>query len=248
VLQDNDCDPNTSPRVNQAERDYIQNALAEEYEASQKERLASGKTDVSAAEYLTSRNFWAMCLGFYCVDALYYGLMTWGPLYLSHTQHLNIKSVGGSIFIIYAVAVAGALSGGYCTDKWRLRGISANTVMRTGLAISGAVIAACMYLLSGVTTAYIAIILLSVAMFFLKWSLCLYWVTPAAIAQRKDIGTVAGSMNFIGNIAGVVTPICVGLIVGATGSYFWVLLMFVGFGLGNCVFPWFLNYGKKIGA
>lgn len=241
-------DPNTSPRVNQAERDYIQNALAEEYEASQKERLASGKTDVSAAEYLTSRNFWAMCLGFYCVDALYYGLMTWGPLYLSHTQHLNIKSVGGSIFIIYAVAVAGALSGGYCTDKWRLKGVNVNTVMRAGLAISGAVIAACMYLLSGVTTAYIAIILLSIAMFFLKWSLCLYWVTPAAIAQRKDIGTVAGSMNFIGNIAGVVTPICVGLIVGATGSYFWVLLMFVGFGLGNCVFPWFLNYGKKIGA
>ena len=146
------------------------------------------------------------------------------------------------------MAVAGALSGGYFTDKWRLKGVKVNTVMHGGLAIGGAIIAISMYLLSSVTTAYIAIVLLSIAMFCLKWSFCLYWQSPAAIAQRKDIGTVAGSMNFIGNIAGVITPICVGFIVGATGSYFWVLLMFVGFGLGNCLFPWFVNYEKKIGA
>jgi ACS family D-galactonate transporter-like MFS transporter len=241
-------DPNTSPRVNQAERDYIRNALVQEYEASQKERLAAGAAAGSSVDYLKNHNFWAMCMGFCCADALYYGLMTWGPLYLSHTQHLNIKSVGGSIFIIYAVAVAGALSGGYFTDKWRLSGVRLNTVMHGGLAIAGAVIAISMYLLRAVTTAYIAIVLLSIAMFFLKWSFCLYWQSPAVLAQRKDVGTIAGTMNFIGNLAGVVTPICVGLIVGATGSYFWVLLMFVGFGLGNCLFPWFVNYEKKIGA
>jgi len=241
-------DPNTSPSVNKTEREYINNAMAEEYEVSQKERIASGKIVVSPMEYIKSRNFWAMCLGFYCVDALYYGLMTWGPLYLSHTQHLNIMSVGGAIFIIYAVAVAGALSGGYCTDKWRLRGVNVNTVMRKSLTILGVIIAASMYLVSGVTTAYIAIILLSIAMFCLKWSFSIYWSTPAAVSQRKDVGTVAGGMNFIGNIAGVVTPICVGLIVGATGSYFWALMMFVGFGLGGCLFPWFLDYSKKIGS
>lgn len=240
-------DPNTSPSVNQAERDYINKALAEEYEVSQKERLASGKAAVGVGEYLTNRNFWAMCLGFYCVDALYYGLMTWGPLYLSTTQHMNIMAVGGAIFIIYVVAVAGALTGGFCTDKWRLSGKSLNGIMRKSLTVLGAVIAVCMYLLSSATTASFAIGLLAVAMFCLKWSLCLYWQTPAAVAQRKDVGTVAGSMNFIGNFAGVITPICIGMIVGATGSYFWAIIMFLVFGLGNCLFPWFLNYEKKIG-
>ena len=92
-------DPSTSTKMNQAERDYIQKALATEYEASQKERTAAGQTAGSSAAYLTSRNFWALCGGFCCADALYYGLMTWGPLYLSHTQHLNIKSVGGFILL-----------------------------------------------------------------------------------------------------------------------------------------------------
>jgi ACS family D-galactonate transporter-like MFS transporter len=68
------------------------------------------------------------------------------------------------------------------------------------------------------------------------------------VAQRKDVAITAGGMNFIGNIAGVLTPICVGLIVGATGSYYWALIMFLGFAVGGGLFPWLLDYSKKIGS
>jgi ACS family D-galactonate transporter-like MFS transporter len=241
-------DPDTSRSTNQAERDYIRTALAEEYEVSQASRISAGKIVVSRTQYLTSRSFWSMCLGFYCVDALYYGVMTWGPLYLSSTQHLDITHVGGAIFIIYCVAIAGALVGGYCTDKLRHGGAEINAVMRKSLTVLGIIIAACMYFLSSASSALIAIGLLCVAMFCLKWSLCIYWSTPAAIAQRKDVGITAGAMNFIGNFSGVLTPIFIGLIVGATGSYFWALMMFLGYGLGGCLFPWFLDYSKKIGS
>ena len=240
-------EPATSPSVNQAERDYIQTALAEEYEASQAARISSGKA-VGWQEYLTSRSFWSMCMGFYCVDALYYGVMTWGPLYLSTTHHLNINSLGGAILIIYTVAVCGALFGGYWTDKCRRGGTDINALMRKSLTPLGVIIAVCMYFLAYAENVYIAVALLCVAMFCLKWSLCIYWSTPATIAQRKDIGTTAGAMNFIGNLSGVATPIIIGLIVGATGSYFWALMTFLGYGLGSCIFPWFLDYSRKIGS
>jgi ACS family D-galactonate transporter-like MFS transporter len=214
--------PDTNPRVNQAERDYLKKALSEEYES----QAGGGGVKASAKEYLTSANFWLMCIGYYCVGSFWFGIMTWGPSYLSSALHLDIKSIGGAIFIIYGVGVAVEIVGGWCTDKWRQKGGDINTVMRTLLAIFG----------------------IGMAVAFERVAGCLYWSIPPAISQRKDVGTIAGCMNLAGNIAGVLTPIIIGLLVSSTGSYDLALMMFVCFGLGISIASVFINYGRKIGS
>jgi ACS family D-galactonate transporter-like MFS transporter len=241
-------DPDTSPHVNQAERDYIKSALTEEYEASQKNRLAAGKLTVASSEYVKSFNFWAMILGFYCFDSFWFGFLTWGPLYLFQTQHLKIMSIGWAVFVIYCCALIGEFSGGYISDKWRLSGANVNTVVRTTLGVLGLIQAICMYLLSTASTAYLAILLIAIGMFCHKWAAPMYWIIPAAISQRQHVGTVTGFMNLSGNLGGVLTPICIGLVVGATGSYFWVMMMFVAISIIAGLFPLLLNLNKKIGS
>jgi len=236
--------PDTNPRVNEAERDYLKKALSEEYESQSV--LAGAKA--GAKDYLASANFWLMCVGYYCVGAFWFGIMTWGPSYLSSALHLDIKSIGGAIFIIYGVGVAVEIVGGWFTDKWRQKGADINTVMRTLLVIMGVGMAGGMYMVTRSTSVVEALAWLTIAVAFERIAGCLYWSVPPAISQRKDVGTIAGCMNLAGNIAGVLTPIIIGFVVSATGSYNLALLMFVVFGLGVSVASFFINYGRKIGS
>ena len=220
--------PDTNPRVNPAERDYLKKALAEEYENTS---LGAG-VKAGARDYLTNANFWLMCIGYYCVGSFWFGIMTWGPSYLSSALHLDIKSIGGAIFIIYGVGVVVEIVGGWFTDKWRQRGGDINTVMRTLLVIWGIGMAGGMFMVTRSTSVVEALVWLTIAVAFERVAGCLYWSIPPAISQRKDVGTIAGCMNLAGNIAGVLTPIIIGFIISMTGSYNLALLLFVCFGLG----------------
>ena len=235
--------PDTNPRVNQAERDYLKKALSEEYDG---QAVAGAK--VNAKVYLTSANFWLMCVGYYCVGSFWFGIMTWGPSYLSSALHLDIKSIGGAIFIIYGVGVVVEIAGGWFTDKWRQRGADINMVMRTLLVVWGVGMALGMYMVSRSTSVVEALVWLTVAVGFERVAGCLYWSIPPAIAQRKDVGAIAGCMNLAGNIAGVLTPIIIGFVVSKTNSYDLALMMFVGCGLGISVASFFIDYGRKIGS
>ncbi|TDL91736.1 MFS transporter [Vibrio vulnificus] len=237
--------PDTNSRMNEAEREHIKNALEEEYNIDTQD----SKLAIKITDYFKNRNFWAMCIGYYSLNTVFYGLMTWGPNYLEKTQNLDIKIIGSSILIIFGFGVIGELIGGWIADFWRSKGGKDNTVMRTLLFIGGFMTAICILLLGlGVTTSLTGVIvLLSTALFFLRWA-GLYWTIPATISQRNHVGTIAGCMNTAGNIAGIVTPIFIGFTISLTGSYFIALLLFVFFGLTLALASLFINFNKKIGA
>ncbi|MFP5113926.1 MFS transporter [Bacillaceae bacterium C204] len=236
--------PNGNPNVNEAEREHIRQALEEEYE--EHKRNATG-IKIGAKDYLKARNFWCMCLGWFSFNTVFYGLMTWGPSYLAKTQNLDIKAIGGSILIIFGSGFVGEIIGGWITDKWRDKGGNFNRVMRTMLSIAGIMTALSIFLLSKSTSVTMAITTLSFALFFLRWG-GLYWSVPAAISQREHVGTIGGCMNFAGNIAGVLTPIYIGVIVSLTDSYFLALMVFVVAGLLLATVSSLINYNKKIGS
>ena len=235
--------PATHKGVNQAEREYIQAHLAEEYEAAQKET----KTKLNAGTYLTSKNFWGMCLGWFSFNTVFYGLLTWGPSFLAKTQNIDIKAIGFSTLVIFGCGFIGELIGGVVVDKWREAGGKYNTVMKTCFAIAGLATAASIFILSRATSLTMAIATLSTALFFLRWA-GIFWSVPAAIGQRHHVGVLGGCMNFAGNIAGVITPIYIGLIVKFTGSFHAGLMIFVGAGILLAIAGSIINYEKKIGV
>lgn len=241
--------PDTNPHVNQAERNYIKNALAEEWKTNQKES-ALQKAKLKLRTYFVHKDFWGMCFGFTCGNAIAYGLMTWGPMYLATVHHLDIKGLGGALFIIYGVSVLGGLLGGTITDKLKKRYGKEhyNTIMHGNLLLIGVMSGGAMLLLSQSNSLYMAILCITVALFFQKWSGCLYWTVPAALAQRENIGTVGGCMNCVGNVGGAIIPLVIGAIVGSTGSYFLALVLFACFGVGIGLFSLLINFTKKIGV
>jgi ACS family D-galactonate transporter-like MFS transporter len=235
--------PATNPRVNDAERTYLEEELNREYRGD----AASSSGGVGIKQYARSRSFWLMCVGWFAYCTVYYGLMTWGPMFLAKTQNLNINSIGTSIFIIFGAGFVGELIGGWIADFWRQKGGSHNTVMRTLLSVAGIVTGISIFLLGHITSLQAAITLLAIALFFLRWT-GLYLTVPAAISQRQHVGMVAGCMSFLGNISGIITPICIGFIVSATNSYFIALMLFAVTGFVLAVASMLINYAKKIGV
>ncbi|MHC5257335.1 MFS transporter [Streptomyces sp. UC4497] len=232
--------PREHPGVNEAEAAYIERAHAAEDAAAPGEDRPAKLRD-----YVKYRSFWGMCLGWMGFNGVFYGLLTWGPLYLSETKGFDIKSIGWSTLVIFGAGFVGELIGGWLADHWRSRGTAANTVLRTLMGIAGAAVTAGLLGVVLVPDAMTAVALLSVVLFFLRWA-GLYWALPSTLGGRANAGVVGAAMNLSGNIAGIVTPIAVGFIVGGTGSYTWALLYFVGAALLFTAASLVIDYSRRL--
>lgn len=55
--------------------------------------------------------------------------------------------------------------------------------------------------------------------FFGQGMAAIVWSTVGDMAPADSVGLAGGVFNFIGNLAGIITPIVIGFIVQATGSF-----------------------------
>jgi ACS family D-galactonate transporter-like MFS transporter len=233
--------PRAHKAVNEAEAEYIEASHRAEDEAAG----VNGEGRRALLPYLKFRSFWAMCLGWLGFNGVFYGLLTWGPLYLSQAKGFDLKTIGWSTFVIFGAGFVGEILGGTLADRLRARGLGANLVMRTLLGISSVIVAGGLVGVTVVSDPIAAVVLLSVVLFFLRW-VGLFWAVPATLGGRTNAGVLGGAMNLSGNIAGFVTPIAVGFIVGATGGYTWALLYFVGSAIVMGVSVLALDYSKRL--
>jgi ACS family D-galactonate transporter-like MFS transporter len=119
----------------------------------------------------------------------------------------------------YIAASAGVLVGGFVSDTLLQRSGSANLARKlpivSGLVLASTIIAA-NYVPAGQNGLVIAI--LSVA-FFGQGMSNLGWTVISDVAPKQVIGLTGGIFNFSTNLAGIVTPIVIGVAFGMTGSF-----------------------------
>ena len=211
-------------------------------DAAKESPNASGRV----LDFFRYRSVWGMFFGWMCFNALFYGLLTWMPNYLSKVHGFDIKQMGGAVFIMFFSGFVGEMFGGWLADKWQASGASQGKVLRTLFGISSIIATASIYMVSQITDPIAVVVLLSVTLFFLRW--CgLFWCVPSILGTRARVGFLGGTMNLGGNVAGIGVPILVGLIVQATGSYFLALMLFAAAGAGLFVCSTMLiDYSKKL--
>ena len=231
--------PRQHPSVNEAEARYIEQSHA----------LEDAGTPVSRGggwmSYFRYRSVWCMCLGWMFFNTTFYGLLTWMPTYLFKVHNFDIKTLGGASFIIFFSGFVGELVGGWIGDFWRSRGGSPNLVFRTLFGIAAILATISIFFVAYVTDPVAVVVLLSATLFFLRW--CgMYWAIPSALAGRGKSGFLGGCMNLGGNIAGILTPLIVGFIVQATGSYFLALMFFAAAGVALLICSTLIDYSRKL--
>jgi ACS family D-galactonate transporter-like MFS transporter len=67
--------------------------------------------------------------------------------------------------------------------------------------------------------------------FFGQGMVNLGWTLIADVAPKELMGLTGGVFNFCANLAGIVTPLVVGFVLGATGSFYGALAYIATLGL-----------------
>jgi ACS family D-galactonate transporter-like MFS transporter len=145
----------------------------------------------------------------------------------------------------FIAASLGVLFGGWWSDTMLRRGLSANIARKTPI-ISGLLLASTIIAANFVDSNGAVIAILSLA-FFAQGMAALGWTLVSDIAPEGMLGLTGGIFNLAANLAGIVTPLVIGLIVANTGSFFYALAFVGGLALmGALAYIFVLGDVKRI--
>ena len=222
-------DPRSHPSVNAAEAALLDDAG----------RNASGHGDVPWRRLLTSGSVWLLWLQYFCLSFPWYFYITWLPDYLQRYWKLS-PSESGTLAVL--PLFLGGLGCAFCglISRHVARATGNVTSSRRLLAVIGFVGAAVLLLVAiQMKSAVSAMVVMGLASF------CNDMVMPPAWAACMDVGgkyagTVSGSMNMMGNLAGYAAPVLGGEIVHgiATRYTYFFYVMAAVYVVGALCWPW----------
>jgi ACS family glucarate transporter-like MFS transporter len=219
--------PKDHPGINAEELHYIQEggALVDLESGSRIKQAAQVNTLACIKELLSNRMLLGVYIGQYCITTLTYFFLTWFPVYLVQERHMTILKAG---FVASLPAIAGFLGGifgGWLSDRLAKAGYSLSVSRKVpivfGMLMSMSMIA-CNYIQAD--TLVVAVMSLA---FFGKGVGALGWAVVSDTSPKEAGGLSGALFNTFGNTAGITTPIVIGYIVEATGSFAGALV-FVG--------------------
>lgn len=209
--------PTRHKAINQAEFDYIEAGGALVNMEEKQEGRVSAFTWHNVRQILTSRMLLGVYLGQYCINALTYFFVTWFPIYLVRERGLTIVEAGLTAAPAALCGFAGGLLGGFASD-WILKKTGSVTRARKTPLLIGMLLSTAIVLCNYVDGTWLMIVIMSVA-FFGKGIASLGWAVVSDTSPKELAGVTGGIFNTFGNTAGIVTPIVIGYLVQATGSF-----------------------------
>ena len=144
--------------------------------------------------------------------------LTWFPTYLVDQKHFTLLKAGIMVTIPYIVALLGTLAAGSWSD-WMLRRGVATTIARKTPIISGLILSMIVIFDNFVDNPALVITFFSIAFFAQGMASATAWALLSDIAPAKQLGLTGGLFNFFANAGGALSPLVIGFIVGATGSF-----------------------------
>lgn len=213
-------DPDEHPGLSEGERQHIQ-AGGGQVLRSEPARL----TLREVGRLLSQRQVAGVCLGQFAVHSTLTFFLTWFPTYLVSARHIDWIKAGFMASLPYVAAFAGVLVAGYWSD-YLLKRTGSIDVARKVPVITGLMVATVIIAANYVDSDALIVCVLAIA-FFAQGMSGTSWAVVPEIAPPTQLGLVGGLFNAAGNLAGIVTPVVIGVIVDTTGSFVGALY-FVG--------------------
>lgn len=207
-------DPRQHPRVNAAEIEYLEAGGARTAETD-----AEAERKIPWRSLFRYRTVLSMMFGFFCLNSVIYFFITFFPTYLVTERGFSLLKLGFFGAIPGLFAVLASWTGGLLADRAIRRGASVTRVRKT-VIVGGLIGGSVIMFAALVPEAWMALVLLSLAYGSLAVAGTGIWSLPGDVApSSKHVGSIGGVQNFASNFAGIITPILIGALVDATGSF-----------------------------
>ena len=206
--------PAESTTANAAEIEYIEAGGGGEYRG---EPVRFTWSHVAAL--LRRRQVVGASLGQFGGNSTQVFFVTWFPTYLVTARGMTFIQAGLMTSLPFIGASIGVLVGGLVSDTILKRTGSANLARKLPI-VGGMLLASTIVLANYVPEGQngVVILIMSVA-FFGQGMTNLGWTVISDIAPKQLIGLTSGIFNFSANLAGIVTPLVIGLTFQLTGSF-----------------------------
>ena len=206
--------PGESDTVSRAELDYIEAGGGGEYRG---EPLRFKRSHIWAL--LRHRQVVGASLGQFGGNSTQVFFVTWFPTYLVTARGMTFIQAGLMTSLPYIGASIGVLAGGLLSDTLLKRTGSANLARKLPI-VGGMLLASTIVLASFVPAENNAIVILIMSIaFFGQGMTNLGWTVVSDIAPKKLIGLTSGIFNFSANMAGIITPLIIGIAFELTGTF-----------------------------
>ena len=199
--------PEEHPGINTAELDLIK--------ADTEENL---EKPTSIWKIIRTRKIWAIAIGKFMTDPIWWFFLYWLPKFLNTTYGLKLDKIGLPLIVAYLIADVGSIGGGWLSSHFLKIGWSINAARKTTLLIC-AIMVVPIYWASGIDDLWPAVILIGLGMAaHTGWSANMYTLATDFF-PKKDMGTVVGFIGMAGAVGGMLMASATGHLLQATGSY-----------------------------
>jgi MFS transporter, ACS family, glucarate transporter len=219
-------DPRQHKSVNEAELKILEGTVR-----------GGGHGDVPWGRFITSRSVWLLWAQYFLISYPWYFYITWLPTYLRENRQLSPAETGQlAILPLFMGGLGNFVSGLAAPRMARLLGSvkRQRQVMGTFGVFSAAV---CILAVTVTRDPLMAMLVMGLASFFNDL------VMPGAWGACMDVGgkyagTLSGSMNMMGNLAGFVAPAVGGFILQNTGDNWNIFLYTMAGAYVLCILCW----------
>lgn len=230
--------PSDHPRISEQEKNSLQHELALDRVISD-ESASEIQFSNAFLQLLKNPVYWATCGSFLFLNMIYYTNFSWLPGYLQIEKGFSNVGSGTALIFPYLAAAAGALSGGFFSDKLNNRSL----VIIVGAVITAPAIAAMLTFESQ----WAVIFMLCLIMFCNSSSISTYVVLLFDVLPPKIVGTALAILaGIFGGSGGIIGPMMMGFSLDMTGS-FYAGFAILGIGMGFSILlmiPVYINERK----
>ncbi|MPM21511.1 putative L-galactonate transporter [bioreactor metagenome] len=206
--------PENHPKLSLQELAYINSDSEEETEEK-----------ISWSKLFPKRETWAFAITT-VTDAVWWFYLFWGAKFLGEQFAVDINNIGLPFLIIFLMADAGSLLGGYASGKLIKKGWSINKARKITL-LACALIILPVSVVPVLTNKWLAVLLIGIAAAgHQSWSINSYTLVPD-VFPKKAVASVIGIGKMIGVVVAIIADVALGAVLDKANNsgYFWAFIV-----------------------
>jgi len=230
----NKAGPKKHPWITEEEQKYIKEGQSEA------DQLATEDTKgKSLVEILSYKESWAVVVGRFFLEPIWWLFVGWMPIYLFDVYGFNVKEVGMFLWVPYVGAAIGSISGGFVSGKIIAKTNSIDKGRKTTIFIGGIIM-----LLGLIATVLFGdsaekfVVIVFFVLFGFQFAISNVQTLPSDFFGGKSVGSLAGLGGMIGVFSVIIMNFLVPIVVEKL-SYtpiFIAIAVFVPLGVGAIYF------------
>ena len=206
--------PEEHPKLSPAELQYINS----DSEAETAEKIPWMKL-------IPKKETWAFSLTT-LTDGVWWFYLFWGAKFLAEQFGVDIDNIGLPFLVIFLMADAGSLIGGYVSGAFIKKGWSVNKARKITMLVNALIILPVMFV-PVLSNKWLAVFLIGLgAAGHQSWSINSYTLVPD-VFPKKAIASVIGIVKMVGVAVAVLADIALGSVLDTANNtgYFWAFVI-----------------------